>query len=399
VVAALGLAAGLVRSREWKIPAAWFRSAPVAYFFVLLISVALAGFYSGAAIAAASLARVLLFGISLYLFTYVAYGPQDARDAFQALPRTLFFAGAASALFACVDFYFQFPAPAGFGAQFVWMASGVYRRAQGLFYEASTLGNLCAFFLLMAVLCLVQARRERGGCDIPRPALLAGAAIFVTALMLSFSRASIVNLLASLAALLWLKRETIGIRRLIAIPSFALAAGAAISYLALPRFADFYWLRLRVSVEYLASATGGVLSGRLESWAYLAEFLLQNPWHALAGVGYKTLPYSDFIGRPVIADNAYLSALVETGVVGLAALAWFSLWVLRTAFRASQDSNRLAAFCGAWMLCFWIGELLQMMSGDLLTYWRVLPVYFCVLGIAVRYSGTPDEHPVSRSVQ
>jgi hypothetical protein len=51
------------------------------------------------------------------------------------------------------------------------------------------------------------------------------------------------------------------------------------------------------------------------------------------------------------------------------------------------------------MFCVWIGELLQMMSGDLLTYWRVLPVYFCVLGIAVRYSGTPDEHPVSRSVQ
>ena len=47
-----------------------------------------------------------------------------------------------SALFACVDFYFQFPAPAGYGPQFVWLDSGVYRRAQGFFYEASTLGQL-----------------------------------------------------------------------------------------------------------------------------------------------------------------------------------------------------------------------------------------------------------------
>ena len=28
--------------------------------------------------------------------------------------------------------------------------------------------------------------------------------------------------------------------------------------------------------------------------------------------------------------------------------------------------------------------MVQMLSGDLITYWRVLPVYFCVLGMAVR---------------
>ena len=28
--------------------------------------------------------------------------------------------------------------------------------------------------------------------------------------------------------------------------------------------------------------------------------------------------------------------------------------------------------------------MVQMLSGDLLTYWRVLPVYFCVLAVAVR---------------
>jgi hypothetical protein len=36
------------------------------------------------------------------------------------------------------------------------------------------------------------------------------------------------------------------------------------------------------------------------------------------------------------------------------------------------------------MLCFWCGQMVQMLSGDLLTYWRVLPVYFWVLALAVR---------------
>jgi hypothetical protein len=31
-----------------------------------------------------------------------------------------------------------------------------------------------------------------------------------------------------------------------------------------------------------------------------------------------------------------------------------------------------------------VGDLVQMASGDLITYWRVLPVYFWVLGAAIR---------------
>jgi len=36
----------------------------------------------------------------------------------------------------------------------------VFRRAQGIFYEASTLGNFCAFFLVMIMVCLFRRREE-----------------------------------------------------------------------------------------------------------------------------------------------------------------------------------------------------------------------------------------------
>src|SRR5207244_8717376 len=110
----------------------------------------------GPAIAAGSLARVALFGISVYLFFFVAGA--DGRG----LPslRSLYWCAVAAALFACVDFYFQFPAPAGYGPQFVWLDSGVFRRAQGLFYEASTLGNFCVFFLVMIAAAFSRPREE-----------------------------------------------------------------------------------------------------------------------------------------------------------------------------------------------------------------------------------------------
>ncbi|HTM51000.1 MAG TPA: hypothetical protein VL285_20025, partial [Bryobacteraceae bacterium] len=125
VVAALGLASGLLRVGGWRVPADGLSRAILLLFFVLLASAALAAFYSGPAIAAGTLARVILFGISVYLYFYIASGPGAPE---WSAARTVFLAASASALFACVDFYFQFPAPAGFGPQYVWLDSGVYRR-------------------------------------------------------------------------------------------------------------------------------------------------------------------------------------------------------------------------------------------------------------------------------
>jgi hypothetical protein len=58
--------------------------------------------------------------------------------------------------------------------------------------------------------------------------------------------------------------------------------------------------------------------------------------------------------------------------------------ILRTAYRAARSPSARASFFGLWMFCFWCGELVQMLSGDLITYWRVLPLYFWVLAAALR---------------
>jgi O-antigen ligase len=133
-----------------------------------------------------------------------------------------------------------------------------------------------------------------------------------------------------------------------------------------------------------------LLSGRVASWRAVLGFLAQHPWHALFGIGYKTLPYSDYLGRTVITDNMYLSLLAETGIVGLCAMLWLSVQILRSARRAAASPDPRRRFFGSWILAFWAGQIVQMFTGDLLTYWRVLPLYFWVLAVAVR-----DEHSVS----
>ena len=380
--AALGLFAGMVWLAHWRIRPDSLTGSMTAYLGVLLASVASASVRSGGTAAAGSLARVVLLGISIYVFFYTAHGPAPSGNAFRDT-RRLYWVATASALFACIDFYFQFPAPAGFGPQFVWLDSGVYRRAQGLFYEASTLGNFCAFFLVMIAVALARARSD---APVSRKALAVCGAVFFAALVLSYSRASLLNVLVALAVLAWLHRKRVRWGRAAAILSAAAAGGALVTGRLFPAFATMYWLRVSGSAEYFFSATESVLSGRVASWRLLAGWISANPWSALLGIGYKTLPYSDYLGGPVVADNMYLSVLVETGVLGLAALLWLNGAILRASYRAARAEDRQSSFFGAWMLCFWAGEMVQMLSGDSLTYWRLLPVYFWVLAMAVRVS-------------
>jgi O-antigen ligase len=381
--ALLGMFYGVLRISEWR---AWRCVLPVLFCLFLTViagSTAFAALYYGWTIAAGSMVRAALFGIGVYIFLYACCGSRAPNADTLPFTRFLFFTGAASALFACVDFYFQFPAPAGFGAQFIWVDQDVLRRAQGLFYEASTLGNFCVFFLVMVLVSFFRPRNERP-CSLPALAICGG--LFGAALIFSYSRSSLFALAVSACALLFIRG--VRLRRAAATGLIlSLAVAGTLAWVALPSLAEHYWKRLAITLQSAMSAPNIVLSGRIDSWTETAAFLLQQPWHVFFGIGYKTLPYINQDSSPLIADNTYLSLLVETGVAGLAVFALLNLAILRTSLRAARSANVRASFFGSWIFCFWCGEMVQMLSGDLITFWRVLPLYFWVLGTAARESG------------
>jgi O-antigen ligase len=211
-------------------------------------------------------------------------------------------------------------------------------------------------------------------------ALCAGLAVFAAALLLSFSRSSVICAALAVAVLGILERRRWQRSRGLVVLAILIAAAAGVFVLALPEVAGAYWARVGLTVDRLFIAPDSVLSGRLESWSTIAGFIAQHPWQTLFGIGYKTLPYTEYLGRPVIADNMYLSLLVETGLLGLIALMGLNAAILMTCWRAM----RRGSFYGRWMFCFWTGEIVQMLTGDILTYWRVLPVYFWVLAQAAK---------------
>ncbi len=379
ILVALGVVVGMVRLNQWRTQISPLTASFGLFLASILVSLSFAALYSGTQVASGSLMRAGLFAIGVYVYAWSAAGPGASDGSSLSFVRFLFGVSVIAGLFACADFYYQFPAPAGFEDQFVWLDEGVFRRAQGLFYEASTLGNFCAFFLVMT---MVAFFRPRGEAPCSKPVLAAGGVVFAGALILSYSRASIVAVLVACAVFVCLRRVRIG--RILAGAVIAVTTAALVVRFALPSFAASYWDRIDYSLQYILSRPNGVLNGRLATWTVLTNFIASQPWHAVFGIGYKTLPYTHFIGTEVIADNTYLSLLVETGMVGLAAFLILNAFILRAGLRAARSGNPRAAFLGEWIFCFWAGEMVQMLSGDLITYWRVLPVYFCVLGMAVR---------------
>ncbi len=264
--AALGVWAGALRIRELRVAPSAVGASLLLLSAVLFTSVGLAALNSGPGIALGSLARVGLFCVSVYLYFFTAGAPS------QSLPslRWLYLCAVLAALFACVDFYYQFPAPAGYGPQFVWLDSGVFRRAQGLFYEASTLGNFCVFFLVMIAVAL---SRPRADAPVSRQALAAGGPILFAAMVMSYSRASAVGLGVALLVLLWWNRARLRWGRTLAFFSCTLGALALAVWKIFPDFAEMYWLRLTYSAEFVVSGTESVLSGRVASWRTLVAWI------------------------------------------------------------------------------------------------------------------------------
>jgi len=377
--AVLGGLSSLVWIREWRSISHPLTLALVTFVAVLLESLGFAALYSGWSIAIGSLARVALFAIAVFVFLHSYAGPASDHWRPYRIVRVLFWLAVAGGLFASMDFYFQFPTPAGYGDQFVYLQEGVFRRAQGFFYEASTLGNFCAFFLVMVMVSLFRRRDET---PISRAAFQVGALILAVTLLLSYSRASVINVVV--ASLVLGCFHAGRVRRSVVVLLVVLTfTGMAIQFIA-PSLSANYWGRLLGSFSFFDQSPDQVLSGRLGHWQILYDFLAREPWQAMFGVGYKTLPYSTFIGSTIIADNTYLGLLVETGVIGLATFIALNAIILRTGWIARRSAGPQAQFFGEWIFCFWCGEMAQMLSGDLITYWRVLPVYFWVLGTAAR---------------
>jgi O-antigen ligase len=217
------------------------------------------------------------------------------------------------------------------------------------------------------------------------PVLAITALTLAAALIFSFSRGAMLSAFAGLVALAILERRSWASHARTAAGALAIALAApGAAFLAAPEFTSSYLLRFGYTAWRSVGDPLRALDVRADTWARLLETLADHPARLLLGAGYKTLALPSAAGGPLIVDNQWLTALGETGLLGVAALAILIAAILHGSWRAARGASATAALLGAWSFCFWSGQLVHMLFVDLMTYWRVLPVYLAVLALAER---------------
>ena len=122
---------------------------------------------------------------------------------------------------------------------------------------------------MQRILIMIAAARSKpeSRFALSRKALAAGGAVFFAAMVLSYSRSSLINVVIGLAVLAWLNRRRVRLARVAAILVAGGGCAALLTWKLFPQFLEEYWTRVSSSAQFFFSATEGVLSGRVADLA------------------------------------------------------------------------------------------------------------------------------------
>jgi O-Antigen ligase len=376
----IGIAVILVRLPDFKL-----RFCPIAFgLLVFLIGTGLSlpfGWWlSGTQVGNQSFFRWLMLVQVALVYFLIRGGARQHETRFEkALISILLIAAVLTAGYGIIDFVWPIPIPHPAADQFIWLRTSIVRRAQGVFYEAGNFANLCAFFLVLAASALLSKREREVG--VPLPLLLVFTGTLSLAVFVSFTRSTWVSVLVAAMAFIVVSRS-VKLHR-----AALLLAVLGIPVILLPIYSRGLW-------EYLLNARLGNLaqlfsdpnlatSGRFDTWNTVVSIVANHPQYLLFGVGYKTLPFTRLFHQPIIADNGFLSLLMECGILGLGGFLIFSAAIFRTFLRVAKESRGATAFWGAVLFSFWCGEWAQMTAVDAHTYWRNMAVFVAMMGFVM----------------
>jgi O-antigen ligase len=376
----IGLAVLVARLPDFDLPLDEVAVGLVLFLVGTGLSLPFGWWLSGQAIGNQSLLRWLLLAQTALIFALVRGAARWGGDRVErGIMAVLLVAAVASAGYGVVDFFWPIPLPHPAADQFIWLETAMVRRAQGVFYEASSFGNLCGLFLVIASAAFL-AGQERA-VRIARPWLLLCITILSFAVFVCFSRSTWGNVIVSLAV--FVARSGMVKRRR--------AWGFFVAFLTPMVLLWFYFPELwnyftGNRIGYFGQILGDpnlVTSGRLETWATVFSILRDHPKYLLFGIGYKTLPFTRLFHQEIITDNGFLNLLLETGILGLGSFLAFSATVFKSFWRLSRKSVGTELFWSAVLFSLWCGEWVQMMATDAYTYWRSMVVLIALMAFVL----------------
>lgn len=247
-------------------------------------------------------------------------------------------------------------------------------RLLSTWFDPNFIGGLLAFLAILSIALLLSCARSLR----PYPVFyLLSSVLFLSAILLTYSRSSYLMLIAGLATLGFLKS-----RKLLLIGTLAIMLLLTVSPRAQERVTDLYYTgqSLFGLTAELPDATARL---RLNSWRG-AWTIIQD--HPFLGVGYNAYTYAqanygfiDDIKKNSASgsDSTLLTIWATTGIFGLLAYLWILATILYQTFLHRQNPLSLGIFAGT------IGLLVHSLIVNSLLFTPFLVFYYVAVGLGV----------------
>ncbi len=298
----------------------------------------------------------------------------------------LFWGGTVALLAGLVIYQLQIPIRTE--GQRLYYRGGSFYRAGGLIGETTAFGHLIATWSTLSFGLLIWAQRVRQWKWVLAVIVgLGGCMVFMAS-----SRAGMLNMLV-FALMLW----SIGKFQRRTLKNVLMAGALLASMLVILQIGVMTTRRTQVTgasekvvrqVERFipVNSANEMSSGRLEAWQKYARIIRNHLW---LGCGYKTATRLMPGHTP---DNSVLSALLETGILGLIAIASFGLLTTFSLWNRAAQGNAYAQVLGS----VWCGQLVQALTNDTHTLLLGVPVLYLITGLVLQLDAPAVSPPPSR---
>lgn len=192
-------------------------------------------------------------------------------------------------------------------------------------------------------------------------AIVAVALVFL-AFKYSVARVMIVHF-AVFCAFIFLSNVTSAIKKVFTI----LGAILAVTLAQILSISQSTFEQIAVGFSRLSFSAGinGATSGRFFHWSNVVEYLANDPWALIFGVGNR-------MGTVVLGhatENLLLFVLLEVGLVGGVLLFICFFRMLGPVYRAHRAGNALAT----GYVAIWLGAVVHALLNDIFTYYQAFP--------------------------
>lgn len=346
-----------------------FERAFIVYIATALLSVLVLTWYTSSYLSGVSSAfRIFRLVGDLFIIALIrSRGSMQTSEIYRILDFAIF-----GSVVACIITLIEFKHGVGMSSQQFFTLDGVQMyRAGGTIYEnAGEFGNYESILFGIALWMTYQCRGPR------RFFYLLSSVLFAFGAISSYSRAAMLGLVVAYL-ILWIGNRG----KFRSLMGVVITLGALIVAMEqfMPGYITQVWDTRIIPLFSISNTQGFNLAGggRVTFWKESFAFIASNIWSLITGVGYYGVTYAAAVfHQPMYTDNNYVSAILEQGLLGLISLVCFVFTPIVVSLR------RLSLGSTSWLvLALWVSEALQAFTGDIFTFWKTMPILFCVTAV------------------